>query len=103
MTRLLQDRLTLQAERRPEACAVVCNGERITYGDLELASNRLARALKATGCGRGDRVALLLPKSIQALVAMFAALKADCIYVPLDTSSPAARLVRILQACESRW
>jgi len=102
MTRLLQDRLTLQAERRPEACAVVCDGKRITYGDLDQASNRLARALKASGCGRGDRVALLLPKSIQALVAMFAALKADCIYVPLDTSSPAARLVRILQSCESR-
>lgn len=101
-TRLLQDRLTLQAERRPEACAVVCNGERITYSELEDASSRLARALKAAGCGRGDRVALLLPKSIQALVGMFAALKADCIYVPLDTHSPAARLVRILQACESR-
>ena len=47
MTRLLQDRLTLQAERRPDACAVVCcNGERITYGDLEQASNRLARAVR---------------------------------------------------------
>jgi len=94
MTRLLQDRLTLQAERRPEACAVVCDGKRITYGDLDQASNRLARALKASGCGRGDRVALLLPKSIQALVAMFAALKADCIYVPLDTSMPFEELRR---------
>jgi len=33
---------------------------------------------------------------------MFAALKADCIYVPLDTGSPTARLVRVLELCESR-
>lgn len=102
MRRRLQDWLSEQAERRPGACAVVFNRQRITYGQLEEASNRLARALKATGCSRGDRVALLLPKSTEALIAMFAALKADCIYVPLDTASPAARLVRILHVCEAQ-
>ena len=102
MSRRLHDWLSWQAERRPEACALVFQGQRFTYGQLEQASNRLARALKAAGCSRGDRVALLLPKSIQAVIAIFAALKADCIYVPLDTTSPAARLTRILQVCESR-
>src|SRR5579872_6601227 len=101
MRRRLHDWLSWQAERRPEACAIVFQGKRLTYSQLEQASNRLARALKASGCSRGDRVAILLPKSIQALIAMFAALKADCIYVPLDTTSPAARLARILQICES--
>ena len=98
----LQDWLTLQAERRPEACAVVFGRQRATYGEIEAASNRLARALRAAGCRTGDRVALLLPKSIQALIGMFAALKADCIYVPLDTASPAARLRRMLVASDSR-
>ena len=102
MIRLLQHWLSSQAERRPGACAVASGKQRITYGQLEEASNRLARALKAAGCTRGDRVALLLPKSIQSLIAMFAVLKADCIYVPLDTASPAARLVRILRVSESR-
>jgi amino acid adenylation domain-containing protein len=102
MTERLQNWLTIQAERRPEACALVCNGQRATYGELEQMSNRLARALKAAGCRRGDRVALLLPKSIQAITGMLAALKADCCYVPLDTASPAARLARILEVCESR-
>src|SRR5439155_8582340 len=97
-----QDWVTLQAERRPDGCAIVLGRHRITYGELEEESNRLARALKVAGCKRGDRVALLLPKSIEALVAMFAALKADCIYVPLDPTSPAARLSRILRICESR-
>ena len=74
----------------------------MTYEELERASNRLARLLKQAGCGRGDRVALLLPKSLQAIVGILASLKADCMYVPIDTSSPTARVSRILQSCESR-
>lgn len=102
MTRRLHDRLRLQAEQRPDSCAVVFNRQITTYKELEQASNQLARALKAAGCARGDRVALLLPKSAKALIAMFGALKADCIYVPLDCASPPARLVKILRQCESR-
>src|SRR6266481_8685749 len=102
MKRRLQDWLTAQAQRRPEACAVMFNGQSTTYGELDESSSRLARALQDAGCVRGDRVALLLPKSPQALIGIFAALKADCLYVPLDTSSPAARLSRILGICESR-
>jgi len=102
MKRRLQDWLTAQAQRRPEACAVMFNGQSTTYGELDESSSRLARALQDAGCVRGDRVALLLPKSPQALIGIFAALKADCLYVPLDTASPAARLSRILGICESR-
>jgi amino acid adenylation domain-containing protein len=98
----LQDWLITQAERRPEAPAIVFHGRPTSYGALEQASNRLARALRAAGCVQGDRVALLLPKSPQALVAMFGVLKADCIYVPIDTSSPPARIERIVQLCECR-
>jgi amino acid adenylation domain-containing protein len=98
----LQDFLLLQAERHSEVCALVCNRQTTTYGELEKASNRLARALKAAGCKPGDRVALLLPKSIQAIIGIFAVLKADCMYVPLDVASPAGRLARMLQASDSR-
>src|SRR5439155_19242538 len=71
-------------------------------GALEQASNRLARALQAASCTRGDRVGLLLPKSPRALVGMFGALKADCIYVPIDVASPLQRIERILDQCECR-
>jgi amino acid adenylation domain-containing protein len=98
----LSDLLTLQAERRPEAVAAVFQARPTTYGALEQASNRIARALIAAGLERGGRVALLLSKSPKALAAIFGTLKADAIYVPIDTASPPARIKRILDQCECR-
>jgi len=98
----LHDLLRVQAERRPEAVAAVFQDVSTSYAALEQMSNRLARALRDAGCVKGDRIALLLTKSTRALVAMFGSLKADCIYVPIDTTSPIVRIERILQKCECR-
>src|SRR2546429_180854 len=102
MTALLQQWVTEQAERRPDATAVVMDGARMTYEELEVSSNRLARTLKAAGCQQGDRVALLLAKSPLAIVSMVGTLKADCTYVPLDASSPAPRVAKIVDSAEPR-
>ena len=102
MSRRLQDALTRSAEHHPEKTAVVFKNRRMSYGEWDQAANRLARALRDAGCVNGDRVGLLLPKSFEILIGMFGALRADCIYVPLDTSSPAARLARILEAADCR-
>lgn len=99
---LLQHWVTDQAERRPEATALVMEQERLSYGQLEESTNRLARILKASGCQKGDRVCLLMPKSPAAIVGVVGILKADCIYVPLDTSSPATRVAHMIAACEPR-
>src|SRR5262249_15463559 len=64
--------------------------------------NSLARALQAHGCRRGDRVALMLSKTPSAIASILGILKADCIYVPLDTESPASRSIRILENSEPR-
>src|SRR5205809_5261356 len=85
---LMQRWVSAQAERRPEATAIVMDGVRLSYGELDAASNRLARTLRAAGCGRGDRVCLLLPKSPTAIVSLLGVLKADAIYVPVDVSTP---------------
>lgn len=100
---LLQQWVTRQAERRPDATALVSKKERVTYAQLEQESNRLARQLRAVGCRRGDRVCFLIPKSPAAILSMLGILKADCAYVPVDTASPAARLKKILESCENRW
>src|SRR5216684_3254138 len=101
MRGLLQDWVTTQAERDPDATAVVLNTERLTYGQLDDLSNRLARILREGGCNKGDRVCLLMPKSPAAIVALLGIYKADCVYVPLDPSSPAPRLAKILESCEA--
>ncbi len=102
MTRLLQDWLTAHAERRPETPAVVLGGEGLTYGELERRSNQLARALRDAGAKPGDRVGLLMPKSPTAVLAMLGALKADCIYVPLDPAGPAPRVAAMIERSEPR-
>ncbi len=99
----LHEYVTRQAELRPEAVAIVLGGERLGYGRLDAASNRLARLLKDAGCRRGDRVCLLTKKSIEAIVGVLGIYKADCVYVPIDPASPAARAAKILDACENRW
>ena len=96
MTRL-EERVRTQAERRPEAVALVMGDARLSYADVETSSNRLARALVATGVRRGARVALCLRKSPRAVVAMLATLKAGGVYVPLDTASPVPRLARMVE------
>src|SRR5262249_49362807 len=103
MRSLLQHWVTEHAERRPETVAIVMNEERVNYGQLEESSNRLARLLKAAGCRKGDRVCFLIPKSPAAYVSMLGILKADCIHIPMDTSSPAARLAKIGESCDPRF
>lgn len=103
MVELLQHWITIQADWNPDAVALVFNQEKMTYGQLERLSNQLARILKESGCKRGDRVCLLMPKSPIAIVAILGVLKADAIYVPLDPSSPLSRLTKIVQSCENRW
>jgi amino acid adenylation domain-containing protein len=74
--------------------------EQISYGYLDEASSRLANALRQSGCQPGDRVALLLRKSTEAIVAIVGALKAGCAYVPLDPQSPAARLSTVVESSQ---
>ena len=103
MTTLLQDFVARQAAARPDRVALVDGDTRVTYGELERRSNQLAGLLKSLGCRRGDRVAVLMPKSPTAIVSLLAVYKADAIYVPLDPACPAPRLAMILESCESAW
>ena len=68
----------------------------MTYRELDEAANRLAHLLIGRGVGPGQRVALLLPRSAEAIVAILAVLKTGAAYVPIDPAVPAARVEFVL-------
>ncbi len=98
----LHDLFARTAEQFPERIAISCRGREWSYQELDLASNRLARLLRARGVGRGDCVGLFLPRSAEVYVALLAILKAGAAYVPLDPDYPADRVSYILDDCQAR-
>ena len=81
-----------QAARTPEAAAVTFEGRSRTYRELDEAANRLAHLLAAQGVGPGERVALLMSRSGEAIVAILAVLKTGAAYLAIDPAVPAARM-----------
>ena len=81
-----------QVARTPEAVAISCGGRSMTYRELEATANRLAHLLAGTGVGPGGCVALLFPRSAEAIVAVLAVLKTGAAYLPIDPGLPAARI-----------
>jgi non-ribosomal peptide synthetase component F len=99
---LLHELFERQAGLCPDAPALVCRGEQMTYGELERRANQLAWRLRRGGVGHGDCVGLLLPRSADVYVALLAILKAGAAYVPLDPDYPAERVRFILSDCQAR-
>ncbi|MBV9788527.1 MAG: amino acid adenylation domain-containing protein, partial [Chloroflexi bacterium] len=85
-----------QALRTPEAIAVVCGRDELSYGALDQRATALAHVLCAQGLGAESLVALCLPRSLDLVVALLAVLKTGAAYLPLDPTHPPARLAAIL-------
>ncbi|HET7463284.1 MAG TPA: amino acid adenylation domain-containing protein, partial [Longimicrobium sp.] len=85
-----------QARRTPAAVAVVHEGGRLTYAELNAGANRLAHHLRERGVAPDVRVALCLERSPEMLVGVLAVLKAGGAYVPLEPEHPAERLRHVL-------
>ncbi|MFA5707932.1 amino acid adenylation domain-containing protein [Mycolicibacterium sp.] len=81
-----------QVTRNPEAPALTYEGTSLSYGDLEASANRLANLLSGKGIGAGDRVALLLPRTADAIVAILAVVKTGAAYLPIDPAHPDTRV-----------
>jgi amino acid adenylation domain-containing protein len=85
-----------QVERTPEATALVYEGTRCTYRELEQRANQLAHRLQRLGVGPDVRVAVHLHRSQELVVALLGILKAGGAYVPLDPDYPQERLAFML-------
>jgi amino acid adenylation domain-containing protein/non-ribosomal peptide synthase protein (TIGR01720 family) len=89
-----------QAERTPEALALVCGEERLTYAELNARANRLAHHLREKGVGAETTVGVLSERSPEMVVALLGVLKAGGAYLPLDPAHPQERLSYVLEdAC----
>ncbi|MEL7448083.1 MAG: amino acid adenylation domain-containing protein [Pseudomonadota bacterium] len=90
------DLFSMQARAMPEAQALVCGEQSLTYAQAERRANRLANALRADGVGPGRIVALYSDRSIEAVLAILAVLKTGAAYVPLDPRHPPQRCADIV-------
>lgn len=89
--------LRQQVAQQPQAIALQHQGQELSYAQLLLEVQQLAAHLRARHVGENRRVALLLPRSPQAVVAMLAVLWAGGAYLPLDTEGPPLRTQLVLQ------
>ncbi|WP_339255485.1 amino acid adenylation domain-containing protein [Paenibacillus sp. FSL P2-0136] len=92
-----------QAALREEAVAIVCGNERITYRELNNRSNQLAHHLRKYGVGCESLVAIMLDKSIEAIIAILGVTKAGGAYMPVDSAYPRERMEYILEDSNVRY
>ncbi|CAJ4238908.1 syringomycin synthetase [Burkholderia pseudomallei] len=85
-----------QVSRTPEAAAVICGDETLSYTDLDARANRLAHYLRGQGVGPDTRVGLALGRGVEMMTGLLAILKAGGAYVPLDPGYASERLRAIL-------
>jgi len=99
---LVHEYLEASARRTPDKLALVCDGQRFTYRELDEGANRLAHGLLATGLLRGDRVAIWLPNSVEAVLAIYATLKAGGTFVIINATTKPDKLAYVLNNCQAR-
>jgi amino acid adenylation domain-containing protein len=93
----LHELFEAHARRAPEKTAVTCEGEGLTYGELNARANGLARRLRELGVGPETPVALCVERSVEMVVAVLGIMKAGGAYVPVDPTYPQERLEFMLK------
>jgi amino acid adenylation domain-containing protein len=100
--RTIVDLLVEQAKQHPYRTAVVYDEQELSYGDLLQKANKIAYRLRGIGVESNDRVAVIAPKSIEAIVGICGILLAGGAYVPIDESYPKERIDYILKDCNPK-
>ncbi|GAB1543625.1 hypothetical protein NUACC21_63000 [Scytonema sp. NUACC21] len=91
-----------QVEKTPESVAVVFEDRQLTYRQLNEKANQLSARLQGLGITGGMYVPLLIPKSLDLLIAELAVMKTGAAFVPMDTNWPAARVHEILTILDAK-
>ncbi|WOI61889.1 non-ribosomal peptide synthetase [Streptomyces fradiae] len=91
-----------QARKTPDAPALTWHGGHWSYAELRLRARRAAHRLRERGVREGEAVALLLPRSPEAVAAVLGVLHAGAVFLPVDPSHPAARVRHVLEDASVR-
>jgi fatty-acyl-CoA synthase len=91
--------LSVNAERFPDAVAVVFGARRVSYAELNARACRLANALAMLGIGRGDRIATLMHNCDAFVEIFFAAAKIGAVFAPLNFRLVEREIRQLLDAC----
>jgi len=98
----LKQMLETAAETFAGKTAITCGERRVSYAELDKASNQVANAFVAIGVEKGDRIAMLMANSPEFVIIYFGAIKSGGIPVPLDVRYKAGELALILDNCEPK-
>ncbi len=99
---LLHDFLHHTAMRLADKVALVCQGRRLTYGELDRDSDRLAGFLVSRGVERGDRVIVFADNTVETVVSFWAVLKANAVVSVVNPLTKADKLRYLLNDCRAR-
>ncbi|HEX2271663.1 MAG TPA: amino acid adenylation domain-containing protein, partial [Pyrinomonadaceae bacterium] len=91
-----------QAARTPRAIAMACEGEELTYAELDQKANRLAGVLRTLNVGPESLAGVFMDRSPEMLIALLGVLKAGGAYVPLDPQYPRERIAYMLKDADLR-
>jgi amino acid adenylation domain-containing protein len=99
---LLHQGFIEQAQRRPEATAVISSGRRITYQQLLVEANHIAVVLRERGAERNQLVAVVMEKGWEQVVAVMGILQSGAAYLPIEAGLPRARREQLLEQGKAR-
>jgi long-chain acyl-CoA synthetase len=99
---LVNEFLERSSDRFPDKVALICGRRRLTFQKIEQLANRLANAFIDWGFQKQDRVAIFFEPSVEAIISIFAALKAGGIFVIINPQVKAKKLEYILNNCQAK-
>ncbi|MEV7835687.1 amino acid adenylation domain-containing protein [Streptomyces albidoflavus] len=98
----LHSQVAERASEQPDAVAVVCGEDALTYGELDRSANQLAHHLISLGAGPGHLVGLSVERSTDMAIGLLGIMKTGAAYLPLDPAYPADRLTYMLEDSGAR-
>ncbi|WP_407414725.1 amino acid adenylation domain-containing protein, partial [Methanobrevibacter sp.] len=99
----IHKRFELQAEKKPDNFALVSDGERLTYSELNQKANRIANALIKKGIKPNSNVLVMIHRNSNLIASLLGILKAGCAYIPIDLEYPQERIDYIYENSEADY